>query len=428
MADRHDPGVVRGDPTPPDLVRGLTQSRLSRRAFLQAGGASALAAALAACGVSGGGGGAPTGSAAKKQAQSFWDKQHKTGQLDFANWPLYIDVNPKNKDDHPSIDIFEKQTGIKVNYQEVIQEDGSFFGKIQPELAAGQSTSYDLMVITNGTYLSKLIQLNYLIPLDHARMSNFNAHASALVKNPSYDPGNQFTMAWQSGITGIGYNPKLVGKKISSWQDLQDPALRGKIGMFADTQDLPNCALVAIGVAPEKSTPSDWQKAAAWLDKQKPLVRQYYEQDYIQHLSNGDLWASMAWSGDIFQANASGAHLEFVVPNEGAVVWTDNMCIPKHAQHPLDAMMYMDFVYEPKIAAMIAEYVEYITPATGVQPIIKSDAAKASGANKKSLETVATSPLVFPPQSEFNRLHRYRVLNPSQEQKWNSIFEPIYQS
>jgi spermidine/putrescine transport system substrate-binding protein len=423
-----DSGGREDRPLPPDLVRGVTQGRLSRRSFLQAGGFSALAATLAACGVSGGGGGHPTGSAASKQANSFWAHQHKTGQLDFANWPLYIDVNPKNKDDHPSIDIFEKQTGIHVNYSEVIQDDDTFFGKIQPELAAGQGTGYDLMVITNGTYLDKLLQLNYLIPLDHARMTNFDAHASPLVKNPSYDPGNQYTMAWQSGMTGIGYNPKLVGKKITSWNDLQDPALKGKIGMFADNQDLPNCALIAIGVPPEKSTPTQWRQAAAWLKKQQPLVRQYYQQDYIDALSRGDLWASMAWSGDIFQANASGASLEFVIPKEGAVIWTDNMCIPKHAQHPLDAMIYMDFVYQPKIAAMIAEYVEYITPVSGVRPIILSDAKKATGANKKSLLEVANSPLVFPSPTDFAKLHRYRVLSSSQEQEWNNIFEPIYQS
>lgn len=410
----------------PDLVRGLTAGRLSRRGFLQAGGLAAVAAGLAACGVSGGGGtAAPTGSAAKKQATSFWDKQKKAGTLEFANWPYYIDVS---KSGHPSLELFTKQTGIKVNYHEVIQEDDSFFGKIQPELAAGQSTGYDLMVITNGTYLDKLKELNYLTPLDQSRMKNFYANATSLVKNPSYDPGNRYTMAWQSGMTGIGYNPKLVGHKITSWQDLQDPALKGKIGMFGDTQDMPGCALLAVGVAPEKSTPADWEKAAAWLKQQQPLVYKYYEQDYIGALKNGDIYASMAWSGDIFQANLSGKNLDFVIPKEGALIWTDNMCIPKNAEHPLDAMIYMDWVYQPKPAAMIAEYVEYITPVKGVQQVIRQDAAKASGSDKQTLLEVAKSPLAFPSPSDFSKLHRYRVLTSSEEQKWNSIFEPIYQS
>jgi spermidine/putrescine transport system substrate-binding protein len=410
---------------PPDILRGLTQPRVSRRGFLQAGGLTALAAGLAACGVSGAKKG-PTGSAATKAALSFWDKQKKTGEFVFANWPLYIDVSGKS--DHPSLDLFTKQTGIKVTYKEVIQDDASFFGKVQPELAAGQSTGYDLMVITNGFYLDKLKELNYLIPLDHSRMPNFDAHASGLVKNPSFDPGNQYTMAWQSGMTGIGYDPKKVGRKITSWQDLQDPKLRGKIGMFGDNQDLPNCALLAVGVAPEKSTEADWQKAANWLKKQQPLVRKYYDQGYIDSLSRGDLWASMAWSGDIYQANLGGGNLEFVIPDEGAVIWTDNMCIPKFAQHPLDAMTYMDFVYKPEIAAMLAEYINYITPVKDVQPIIRADAAKAKGSDKKDLNYLASSPLIFPAQSDFAKLHRYRVLSTSEEDTWNKIFEPIYQS
>jgi spermidine/putrescine transport system substrate-binding protein len=413
---------------PPDVLRGLLSPRVSRRSVLQAGGASALGVLLAACGVSGAKKG-PTGTAAVDAAKAYWEKQKKTGSFNFANWPLYIDVNDKNKNDHPSIDLFTKRTGIKVaKYSEVIQDTGSYFGKIQPELAAGQGTGYDLMVMTNGVYLDKLIELNYLIPLDQSRMTNFNANASPVVKNPSYDRGNKYTMAWQSGITGIGYDPKRVGKKITSWTDLADPALRGKIGMFGDTQDLPNGAICAIGVNPETSTEADWRKAAQWLKKQQPLVRKYYEQDYIDPLSKGDIWASMAWSGDIFQANASGANLEFVVPDEGAPIWTDNMCIPNHAQHPLDAMIYMDFVYQPEIAAMLAESINYITPVPGAAAVIKKDAAAATGADKTALEQLATSPLIFPTASDSTKLHRYRVLTSAEEKVWNSLFEPIYQS
>jgi spermidine/putrescine transport system substrate-binding protein len=415
------------DPPPADLLRGLTQSRMSRRGFLQAGGLTAVTAALAACGVSGAKKG-PTGSAATKQAKSFWEQQHKTGSFTFANWDLYIDSAAKNEDVHPSLNLFTRETGIKVTYKAVIEENASFFGKIQPALSAGQSSGYDLMVITSGTYLDKLRALNYLIPLDQSRMTNYNKYASDLVKNPSYDQGNVYTMAWQSGITGIGYDPKKVGHKITSWKDLEDPALRGKIGMFGDTQDMPACALIAVGVAPENSTEADWHKAADWLKAQQPLVRKYYEQGYIDALSRGDIYASMAWSGDIFQANLEGAKLDFVIPDEGAVVWTDNMCIPKHAEHPLDAMIYMDFVYKPEIAAMIAEYVNYITPVTDAQPIIRQDAAKASGDDKAYLLDVANSPLVFPKQSDFAKLHHYRTLTLDEQNTWNDIFEPIYQS
>jgi spermidine/putrescine transport system substrate-binding protein len=415
---------------PPDLVRGLTQPRLSRRRALQLGGLTALGAALSACSIAG----APKSelglNAARKKIAEFWAEHKKnTGQLDFANWPLYIDVNDKNKSDHPSIDLFTKQTGIKVKYSEVIQQVDTYFGKIQPELASNQGTGYDLMVITNGRYLDQLIDLDYLVPLDQNAMTNFYANASDLAKNPSYDRGNVYTMPWQSGITGIGYNPKKLGRKVTSWQDLQDPSLRGKIGMFGDTEDMPGCALLAVGVNPETSTPADWRKAAEWLRKQQPLVRKYYEQDYIDPLSKGDILVTMAWSGDIFQANASGSDLAFVVPKEGALLWSDNMCIPAHAAHPRDAMTYMDFVYKPEIAAMIADYVNYITPVETAKQVFEKDAADATSKDDKEYyQQLATSPLIFPSAADYAKLHRYRVLTKAEQKVWDALFEPIYQS
>jgi spermidine/putrescine transport system substrate-binding protein len=260
-------------------------------------------------------------------------------------------------------------------------------------------------------------------------MTNFYKYASPLAKDPSYDRGNIFTMPWQSGITGIGYNPDLVGHEIKSWSDLLDPKLAGKIGMFADNQDLPNSALCAVGVNPEVSTEADWRKAAAWLHKQRPLVRKYYEQDYITPLSKGDLYASMAWSGDIFIANSSGAKLKFVVPDEGAPIWTDNMCIPAHARHPVDAMIYADWVYQPQPAAMLADYINYITPVSATQQIFKKEAAQATDAkDKKYYQELSTSPLIYPSPAEFARLHHYRDLTQREQVIWNNLFEPIYQS
>ncbi len=413
------------------LLRGLTERRLSRRDLLRytsaGAGAAGLSAFLSACGVS------STKTKAKPAATNFWTGKKQAGVLSFANWPLYIDkVVSGGKTTYPSLDLFTKQTGIKVTYREVIQDDPSFFGKIQPALAAGQGIGYDLMVITNGLYLSKLIDLNYLIPLDHSKLPNFFKNAGPKFQNPSYDPGNKFTVPWQSGITGIGYNPKLTKREINSFDDLFDPAFKGKVGMFADNQDLPNLALLGVGVNPETSTPTDWKKAADKLHEQRSagLVRKYYEQDYIDPLSKGDIWLSMAWSGDIFQANASSnAGLKFVVPQQGGLLWTDNMCIPAHATHPVDAITYMNYVYDPKNAALLTEYINYITPVPAAQPVIVADAAAATNKDDKAtLEYVATSPLVFPKPSDLARTKHYRVLSATEEKQWNQLFEPIYQA
>jgi spermidine/putrescine transport system substrate-binding protein len=423
------------DDLSPELLRGLTQPRMSRRGLLKLGGLAALGLPLAGCGISGtkgaavGKSGSYKGAAAlRANIAAWWAKQTKHGQLNFVNWPLYLDVGKGT--DHPSLDLFTKQTGIRVRYAELIQDDDSYYGKIAPLLASGQGTGYDMMVITNGIFLDDLVERDYLIPLDQTRMSNFYTYASDLVKDPSYDRGNVFTMAWQSGITGIGYNPKYVKREITSWEDLRDPAFRGKIGMFADIEDTPNSALCAIGVNPETSTPADWRKAAQWLTQQRPLVRKYYQQDYIAPLTKGDLWISLAWSGDIFQANTSNnANLKFVVPKEGAPIWTDNMCIPAHAANPIEAMTYMDWVYKPENQAIIADYVAYITPVPAVQQVFRKAAqAATSKSDKDGYLQLAGSPLVFPPKEDYSRLHRYRVLSLPEQKVWDGLFEPIYQS
>ncbi len=403
----------------PAVLRGLTEARMTRRDLLRYAGTGAgafgLAALLEACGVSGTAA-KPTLTSSAQVQQLFSGKP--TGTLNFANWPYYIDSANHG---HPSIDQFTQQTGIKVNYKPVIQDNASFFATIQPSLQAGQDTGWDLMVITNGITLATLMKLNYLVPLDHGKTPNFNQNASASVKNPSYDPGNKFTMAWQSGFTGIGFNPKLTGRDITSLQDFLDPKFKGKIGMFADNQDLPTLALLAVGKVPETSTPADWQQAVDWLKKAQPLVRQYYDQGYITALQNGDIWLSMAWSGDIFQSNLEGyKDLRFAVPTEGGALWTDNMCIPIHVQHPVDAITYMDYVYKPDVAAEIADWVNYITPVPAARDIIL---------NQIKDPTVANSSLVFPDAATLAKGHRYYVFkSQAEEDQWNNLFQPIYQS
>jgi spermidine/putrescine transport system substrate-binding protein len=397
------------------LLRGLTAPRLSRAEFLRsaAGGAAGLTLSglLAACGVSG------TSNKQKgKDWAAFWKHQHKKGVLDFANWPLYIDVQNGK---HPSLEQFTKATGIKVNYSEPIQDNQSFYARISPTLQAGQSIGYDIIVITNGWQFTQLVNNGWVLQLDHSRIPNFFKYASPLVKNPNYDPGNAHSVAWQSGFTGIGYNPELTKREITSVHDLWDPAFKGHVGMMSDNTELGSVGMLALGIDPATSTPDDWNKAAALLRKQRPLVRQYYDQSYIDALKNGDTWISQAWSGDIYQANASGhGNLKFVAAPQGIMHWTDNMLIPTGAAHPVDALEWMNFYYQPKIAAEVADWVNYITPVPAAKPIlVKEDPA------------VGRSPLVFPTARMNSLAHQFYVYkNYSEFNQWNSTFNPIIQS
>jgi spermidine/putrescine transport system substrate-binding protein len=295
--------------------------------------------------------------------------------------------------------------------------------------------------------MSTLIDSGWLTPLDHSYLQNFDEQASDLVRDPPWDPGNRFSIAWQSGLTGIAYRPEAVealGRTPNTVADLWDPALAGRVGMFRDEMDLGSFGLMKIGIDPQRSTVFDWSQAAAALREQRDsgVVAGYYDQEYLQALQRGDLWITQAWSGDIFQANQLGhPELEFVIPAEGAMLWTDSMMIPAHAEHPVDAMMYMDFVYRPGIAAMIADWVWYITPVPAARPIIR---------NEYGDDVVADSPLVFPEASTVDSetpdadgsgeidlsvpgseqmLRRYYVFHDMDElEVWRRFFDPIAQT
>lgn len=416
------------------LLRGLTQPRLTRRAMLRAAGAGAgvagVSALLAACGVSG----TNQENENKAPTPGFWDSQKKAGLLNFANWPLYMDVEKVGgKETHPTLDQFTKETGIKVNYKEVIESNDTFLGKILPSLRAGQDTGWDLIVITNGPPLSRLLRQKFLIELDQSKLPNFSKNAGAAFKERDYDPGNKYTIPWQGGMTGIAYNPKFTKREITSFEDLFDPKFKGKIGMFGDVNDAPNLTLAGLGIDPAKSTEADWKRAAAKLTEQrdKGLVRKYFDNSgEAQALASGDVWVSMAYSGDVFQLNAEKGReeLKFIVPKEGAMLWTDNMCIPVKAQHPLDAITYMDYVYRPEVAGALAAYITYVTPVPAAKQAIEAEAAKASGEDKASLEDAAKSPFVFPKESDLANTHSYRELTPEEEKTWNRLFQPIFQS
>jgi spermidine/putrescine transport system substrate-binding protein len=403
----------------PALWRGLTQRRMSRRDALSVAGKGvgllSMAALLASCGIAGS---AERRGAANIDWASFWKEQKITKQLNFANWPLYIDSEHGKT---VSLDLFTKATGIKVNYEPVIQGDDSFYATVEPELAAQEVTGYDLMVITNGWYFSQLIENGFLNELDLSKIPNFFKNASALVKNPSYDPGNKHSVTWQTGFTGIAYNTKMITREITSFNDLADPAFRGHVGMMNDNVELGCAALLQMGVDPVTSTMADWKESTKWLEKQRPLVAGYYDQSYISHLENGDTWISQAYSGDIFQANLSGyPHLKYVTPKEGQIVWHDNMVIPRQAQNALSALAWMNFYYTPKIAGIVEDWVSYVCPVPAAQDYIL---------NVIKDPTVANSPLVFPSAQAAKLSHSYYIYRDYNDyQAWNDTYNPIIES
>ncbi len=414
------------------IAHALAQGRISRRRFLRQAGkgglitASALSlpAILAACGIS------PTGSGASGPAVSAAPAlpSEPAGKLDFANWPAYIDIDDASGD-YPTINKFQDETGITVTYTEDVNDNEEFFGKIQPDLAAGNSTGYDLVVLTDWM-IERMIRLGYLEQLDKSQIPNFDANAQDLYKNPWYDPANAYSIAWQSGITGIGYDPNLTGRAIATFDDLLDPAFAGRVGLFSEMRDTMSLALLSMGVTPADAT---IDQVTAAKDKlleaaQRGQFRNFYGNDYYDELANGNLVATVAWSGDVTQMKLyDNDAVEFVVPDSGGMLWVDNMCIPKKAEHPLDAHLMMNFWYDLANAVPLTEYVGYFSPVKGVAEQVKNDADAARAEDDTetadALEVVAAT--AFPDDAALANVFTYKQLDEAEEQQWNDLFNEV---
>jgi spermidine/putrescine transport system substrate-binding protein len=414
-------------------LRRLMARRMSRRTLLRyAGrGAGALGAGaiLAACGVTGEGTstsptatgpatGSPTGSPSPSPTPS--PLPPKAGMVNVANWPLYID-DPAGGEG-TAIDQFRKATSIDIRYEEAINDNDEFFGTdLQQQIQAGQPTDWDVIVMTDWM-IAKLARLGWLETLHAEALPNCAANLGAQFQDVWYDPGHAYSYPWASGITGIGYNEKLTGRPITKIADLFDPAFKGKVGMFSEMRDTYNFVLLMMGVDPTTATVEQVEEATQILQQQRDdgIVRAYYGNDYIQPLTDGDLWLTMAWSGDVNYLRLDVPDLKFVVPEEGGNRWTDNMCIPLKAEHPTDAHEWMNFVYDPAVATIITETVWYESPVAGVQEQVCADAEE-----DPELDPICDSELVWPTEELLANTHQYKDISFDEEEAWHDLFDPL---
>jgi spermidine/putrescine transport system substrate-binding protein len=421
------------------FLRGMTQRRMSRRSLMKYAGVGvgglSLASILAACGGDGGGGTTTDGAAID------WNAAPPVDVIEFANWPQYIDVahNSEGKVYHPSLDQFAKDTGIDVTYSgQAIQDNASFFGKLQPQLQAGQETGWDIIVITNGREFTALTANEWVIPIGDAPRPNFDKNAATWAKDPAYDPGNKFSMPWQSGITGIGYNKDLTPGTPTTMDDLANPAIVGEKSVGMLKADMPDFVMLNLGIDPQTSGPEEWKEAANWLlmQRESGTIRQYYDQGYLDDLTAGNLAATMAWSGDVLYWNTWGGadNLVFVGPStdglKSALLWIDNMMIPQGAKNPQGAMQLMDYVYKPEIAQLITEWVLYMSPVPAVQELIAQHAKEEKDpTTATALEATADNPLLWPDEELLSMVSFGRQLETDDERKeWDDIFLPISES
>ncbi|HYO19293.1 MAG TPA: extracellular solute-binding protein, partial [Dermatophilaceae bacterium] len=262
-------------------ARGL----ISRRtAMVGMAGVSAVVG-LAACGSAGTG---STSATAKSRVKAATDLSATEKIVNWSNWPSYMDVDEKTKK-HPTLDAFTKQTGIKVNYTEDYNDNNEFYAKVRPLLEAGQDTGRDLWASTDWM-AARMIRLNYVQKLDLASIPNHGNVEDALL-NVTWDKGRLFSLPWQSGMTGIAWNPKSTGgKKIESMdQLLTDPKLKGKVTLLTEMPDTIGLVLIAMGKDPAAFTDADFDAACAEIQKAKDAgqLKGFTGNEYTKPLASG---------------------------------------------------------------------------------------------------------------------------------------------
>ena len=417
-------------------IRRLLEQRLTRRSVLRGAGSGVAAAGLASFLAACGGGGSGSGGGPSLDPATLY-----TGQpgplVHFANWPLYIDqAKVDGEVTYPSLLAFTEATGIDVDYEAVIQSNEEFYGKVQPQLAAGDPTGWDIIVITEGRQFQLLTLNDWVLPLDHAKTPFFNANAATFAKDPAYDAGNRYSMPWQSGLTGFGVNTDLVNGPITKLDDLANPAKVGTNSVGMITSEMPDLVMINLGIDPGPSGPDEWREAADWLRYQREsgTVRKYYDQGYVDDLTAGNLAATLAWSGDVIYYSVWGGYpnLQFVFPEGGALIWVDNMMIPATAANPVGALQVMDWVYQPEIAQKITEWVFYMSPCAGVQDGIAAHAEEERAAGKTGLAdklaATAANENLFPSDALLQRTRfRHYVRSDEEAAEFDSIFLPISQ-
>jgi spermidine/putrescine transport system substrate-binding protein len=373
---------------------------LTRRQLVQRGAAGvtllSLPNLLAACG--GGDGGS---SDAVKDV------------LNFANWPLYIDVDEKTKK-HPSLDQFTQDTGIKVNYFEEINDNAEYFAKVQGPLAQGKGIDRDIFVFTdNSKFPGLLIEQGWVQKLDKEKIPNavnlIDAQAS-----PPFDPERAYSLPWQSGITGIAWNENVTGPVRSVQQLLEDPKLKGKVTMLMELADSVGLVMLQQGNDPTTVTDETFAEAVDSIQKavDSGQIRRFTGNDYAAPLTKGDIAAAVAWSGDMVQLLADNPKLRWEIPEDGGMIWTDNMLIPTGGSVPT-ASTYMNSVYDPAVAAEIAAYVNYVTPVKGAKEVLAKTDPKT-----------AENPLIFPNDALLSQVHQYdskALNNDDYLTKWQKV-------
>ena len=384
-------------------ARAIIRAQLTRRSLLVGAGAIAGATTLAACGT----GSSETG------AEGVVDVSDTEKIVRWANWPLYLDYNEDTKE-YPTLKAFENATGITATYTEDIDDNNTFYGKVQGQLGIGSDIGYDVVTPTDWM-AARWIELGYAQKLDAANIPN-KSNIRALLNDVSFDPGRNYSLTWQSGFGGFGWNTQKIPKGVRTMEDLFAPANKGRVMVLSELRDTVGIIMQYQGVDPSGDFTEDQYMNAIDFLKGKiadGFIRQVKGNSYSESLVNRDVVAVIGWSGDLFILKSENdGKFDFAIPESGGMLWSDNMLVPSTSTHKKNAELLMNHYYDPAVAAEVAAYVNYICPVEAAQPELE-----------KIDPELAASPYIFPDEATLAKVKVFRSLTADESTKFQTAFD-----
>lgn len=389
--------------------RSVTQ--LGRRAFLRAtaagGAATFLAATLPGTLRAAGRPGAAAGRPAPAQ-------DAPSGSFRMATWIGYIDVSDEMT--YPSLDRFRDETGIEVDYQEVVEGNEEFFASdLRGPLEAGLETGWDMCVLTDWM-VQRLSVLGWLESIDTSAMTNYPANLEDSYRTRAWDPENTIAAPWQSGMTGLGYDAAVTGE-LSAVGELFSDRWAGRVTWLSELNESAGMAAIYNGDDPSTLDQAGFDAALATLTAalDAGIPRRIAGNSYIEDMTTGDVVVAMAWSGDVLGLlvpdQRPDQDFRFTLPDEGGMLFTDNMVIPRGALNKAAAERFIDWYYIPANAAQVEAYVNYVCPVKGAgEEIRKIDPA------------LAENVLIFPTEEMRARSYDFVSVEPDVRAAWEAAF------
>jgi spermidine/putrescine transport system substrate-binding protein len=389
---------------------------LSRRRFLQLGGAAGAATFLAASAVGSAAAASRRPAARTTNPNPAQEATFATsGEFRMATWIGYIDFAEDGS--YPSLDRFTEETGVVIDYQEAVEDNQTFFATdLQGPIEAGVPTGWDIVVLTDWM-VQRLISLDWIEPIGPSVEGNWPTNLETVYTARGWDPGNTYAAPYVSGMTGPAFDEKVTGP-ISTLTPLFDDSFAGRVTYLLEMNDTVGIAALKDGVDPATLTQEQFDAAVAQIAQavDSGIVRRLTGNSYIEDMTTGDVVLAIAWSGDVagllYPLNDDNRQFRWVLADEGGMIWTDNMTLPKGLQNKPQAERFIDWYYNPVNAAQIIKSVRYVCPVKGTgEALAAEDPATAE------------DPLIFPTEEMRARLHEFVAKLPEEREAWEAAFQ-----